>query len=336
MQPNRSSQNRPVGSSRCWSIARVASARSISIFPNDLLSAEFNQYLERKRESVNRALAQVLDDYLDGVEDWLAAPIRYACEGAGKRFRPVLFLTSYAVSGRDPNNRVERLSTALEIVHSYSLVHDDLPCMDDDDWRRGRPTCHKAYGVERATAAAAAMVPMAGWVASSEARALGFGPSECASLVIELSRAAGPVGMVGGQVLDLIAEGHSVSGQELGEIHRRKTGALIRAAARLGAQVGRLPPAQVAALTTYGERVGFAFQIADDLLDEIEIRQRGEVGPRSDLELGKATYPGVYGAERARAAARELAGAAVAALRQDGIESTELEGLAAHVVEREN
>jgi geranylgeranyl pyrophosphate synthase len=294
----------------------------------------FDEYLEETRERVNRALARVLDDYLAGVSEWLKGPIRYACEGGGKRFRPILFLAAYGVSGRSPDARVERLATALEIVHAYSLVHDDLPCMDDDDWRRGRSSCHRAFGVERATIAAAAMVPLATWVVAKEAGALALGAEERAVLVAELSEAAGPTGMVGGQVLDLIAEGRAVSGAELGDIHRRKTGALIRAAARLGGRVARLAPAALAALSDYGEHVGLAFQIADDLLDEQSALDGRE--PRSDRELGKATYPGVYGSREAQATARRLAEEAIATLRRAGVHSPALEGLAVHVVERES
>ncbi len=296
----------------------------------------FSTYLETTRERINRALAEVLDDYLDGSSAWLAAPIRYACEAGGKRFRPILFLASYQVCGRAAHWGICRLATALEIVHAYSLVHDDLPCMDDDDWRRGRPTCHRAFGAEQATIAAAAMVPLASWVAAAEARELGFTPEECGELVAELSEAAGPTGMVGGQALDLAAEGRQVAGEELNEIHRRKTGALIRAAARLGGRVGRASDATLAALSEYGAKVGFAFQIADDLLDEQGESDAGGRGPHSDRDLGKATYPGVYGTEQARAAAERLAAEAIAALRGAGIESPELEGLAIHVVERES
>jgi hypothetical protein len=166
---------------------------------------DFDTFLNEAREHVNRALNAVLDGYLKGVDDWLTEPIRYACEGGGKRFRAILFLASYEVSGRAPDERVRRLATALEIVHAYSLVHDDLPCMDDDDWRRGRPTCHRAFGTERATIAAAAMVPLASWVVAEEAQGLGLSAAESAVLVAELSEAAGPQGMVGGQVLDLIS-----------------------------------------------------------------------------------------------------------------------------------
>ncbi len=297
---------------------------------------EFHAYLERTRRRVDEALLEVLDDYLKDVPAWLAAPIRYACQGGGKRFRPILFVASYEVSGRPPNTGVERLATALEIVHSYSLVHDDLPCMDDDDWRRGRATCHRAFGSELATLAAAAMVPLAGQVVAAEGRALGFSADECGTLVAELSEAAGPSGMVGGQVLDLIAEGRSVTEEQLGDIHRRKTGALIRAAARLGGRVGRVDPPTLAALSDYGDKIGLAFQIADDLLDaevppDAESRDR-----RSDRELGKATYPGTYGMEQARAAANRLSAEAIAVLRCAGIASPSLEGLAIHVVERES
>ena len=297
---------------------------------------DISAYLDEIREQANRALAEVLDDYLDGVDEWLAGPIRYACEGGGKRFRPILFAASYQVSGRSPGNRVMRLASALEIVHAYSLVHDDLPCMDDDDWRRGRPTCHRAFGVERATIAAAAMVPLASWVVASEARGLGFEPADSAAMVAELSEAAGPVGMVGGQLLDLIAEGRAVSEEELGEIHRRKTGALIRASAVLGGQVGRAGPRTLEALVEYGERIGLAFQIADDLLDEEGSYSTIGKDPGSDRQLGKATYPGVYGVERARATARRLSEGAIQALHRAGIRSLALEGLAIHVVERES
>lgn len=296
----------------------------------------FEEYLARTRERANRALAEVLDDYLDGVDEWLAAPIRYACEGGGKRFRPIVFLASYEMSGRPPHKRAERLASALEIVHSYSLVHDDLPCMDDDDWRRGRATCHRAFGSERATLAAAAMVPLASWVIAGEASALGFESSEVAELVQELSEAAGPSGMVGGQLLDLVSEGRRVTGEELGVIHRRKTGALIRESARLGGRVGRVEPHHLEALTVYGGKVGFAFQIADDILDEAAGSDLAARDPRSDRELEKATYPGVYGTEGARAMARRLADEAIAALREAGIHSPNLEGLAVHVIERES
>ena len=296
----------------------------------------FAKYLAEMRARVNRALSEVLDDYLDGVDDYLAAPIRYACEGGGKRLRPILFLAAYQVSGRPISNRVERLAVALEIVHSYSLVHDDLPCMDDDDWRRGRPTCHRAFGAKRATLAAAAMVPLASWVLAAEAEALGFGREECATLVRDLSAAAGPSGMVGGQVLDLSSEGREVRSDQLRDIHRRKTGALIRESVRLGGRVGRIAQPQLDALTKYGDKIGFAFQIADDLLDEAVETASRRRRVRGDQKLDKATYPGVHGVEEARSKARELTAEAVTALREADIRSERLEWLALHVIEREH
>lgn len=295
------------------------------------MSSEFDAYLESTRSRVNRALTGVLDDYLRDVDEWLRAPIRYACEGGGKRFRPVLFLASYEVCAGTPGVVADRLATALEIVHSYSLVHDDLPCMDDDDWRRGRPTCHRAFGVDRAAGAAAAMVPLAGWVMAQESRSLGLTSAEAATLVAELSRAAGPVGMVGGQYLDLESEGRPVSRERLQEIHGRKTGALIQAAARLGSRAARAPGEVVSALSAYGDRLGLAFQIADDLLDEAKGRGTG----RGDRILEKATYVRVLGRERAREEARCLARAAVEGLSRAGLRTSRLESLAIHVVERD-
>ncbi len=295
----------------------------------------FSEYFESSRRRINRALGEVLDDYLAGVDEWLAAPIRYACEGGGKRFRPMLCLASYEVSGSSPTHRIVRLASALEIVHSYSLVHDDLPCMDDDDWRRGRATCHRMFGVRRAGVAAAAMVPLASWVLAREAESLDLEPRTGAALVAELSAAAGPIGMVGGQVLDLISEGHRVSEEQLTDIHRRKTGALIRASARMGGVVGRVPGPALAALTEYGDKVGLAFQIADDLLDEEGERVALGKDPRSDRELGKATYPGFYGIERSREMATRLAEEAMRALEGADVATANLRGLAVHVVERE-
>lgn len=288
-------------------------------------------YMVDARKRVNRALASVLDEYLVGTEEWLAAPIRYACDSGGKRFRPVLFLACHEVGAGSGGVRVERLATALEIVHSYSLVHDDLPCMDDDDWRRGRPTSHRAFGAERATVAAAAMVPLASWILAKEAGAVGLTAIDQATMVAELSEAAGPAGMVGGQLLDLEGEGESITLQELREIHRRKTGELIRVSARLGARAARVGADLLEVITRYGEKVGIAFQIADDLLDAAAGRFR-EGGDRA---LHKATYPVLLGPKRAYAEAVQLAEEAIDTLRQAGIESEILEQLAFHVVERE-
>ena len=207
----------------------------------------------------------------------------------------------------------------------------------------GRAACMNCgfcmwYGCEAGAKSStlAAMVPLAGWIVAGEALAVGLSVVESAELVAELSEAAGPQGMVGGQALDLIAEGQAVTGAGLVEIHRRKTGALIRAAARLGGRAGRLEPRTLQAITDYGAQVGLAFQIADDVLDEEGTTASLGKDAHSDRELGKATYPGVFGMEQARAEARRLAEEAVEALRRAGIESPSLEGLAIHVVERES
>src|SRR5688572_2671259 len=156
------------------------------------------------------------------------------------------------------------LAAAVEVVHAYSLVHDDLPCMDDDDVRRGRPTVHRVHGVRVATAAGLAMVPLAARCALDAARDLGLDDEACAEIVRTLMHASGAEGMIGGQLLDLEGERRALSLAELERVHRHKTGALITAAVRLGGLAAGAPGGALAALTRYGEAVGLAFQIADD------------------------------------------------------------------------
>src|SRR5262245_15431183 len=176
-------------------------------------------------------------------------------------------LTLFAYAGCGGTGDAAALAAAVEVVHAYSLVHDDLPCMDDDDVRRGRPTVHKAFGVPAATAAGLTMVPLAARTAFRAARALGLPGETCGEIVRELMRASGAGGMIGGQLLDLEAEGRELELRELEHIHRAKTGALIAASVRLGALAACAPSDVVAAMSRFGSSIGLAFQIADDVLD---------------------------------------------------------------------
>lgn len=292
-------------------------------------------FLAAEAERVERALAEVLDAQL---ADWpapLADPVRYAAVGGGKRFRPILCVAAFrAVSGDEPGAAVYRIACALELIHAYSLVHDDLPCMDDSELRRGRPTAHRVHGAAAAAVAGAAMIPLACRVLDSAAAELGLSAAERADALRELCIAAGAAGMVGGQWLDLEAEGRDVTLPGLERVHRAKTGALLAAAPALGGRAARAGQAVIDALASYGRSLGLAFQIADDLLDvTARAADLGKPAGRDEV-LGKATFPALLGIDAARARATAEADAAIATLRGAGIRSPELEALARFAVDR--
>src|SRR5262245_11473711 len=252
--------------------------------------------------------------------------VRYSLFAGGKRIRPILTLAAGEVAGTAPRVTMP-FACALELVHTYSLVHDDLPAMDDDDVRRGRPTSHKVFGDAFAILVGDALLTEAFGVL---ARAKNVPPARIVAAVDELSRAAGEIGMVGGQARDLAAEGSKPTLAKVRVIHAMKTGALLRASARIGAIVGGASPAMLARLTTYGEALGLSFQIADDILDALDDSQDG----RTDAALGKATYPGALGFDGARAHARRACDAAIAAIGPLGPKARVLAQIAEHVVER--
>lgn len=286
------------------------------------------------RASIDRslnALAERLDPTVDAE---VADAIRYSLLGGGKRMRGLLFLAAYRTAGG--SREASALAAAIEVVHAYSLVHDDLPCMDDDDMRRGRPTVHRVYGVRAATAAGVAMVPLAARAGFVAARSLDLAPVTCGRVVATLMRASGAGGMIGGQLLDLDGEGKPLTIEELERIHRAKTGALISAATELGGVAASASEPQVAALRDFGMSIGLAFQIADDVLDVTATTDRlGKTAGR-DLDLNKSTYPALMGVDRARARAQALVDDGCAGLRGAGLLSTELDALARFVVERES
>jgi farnesyl diphosphate synthase/geranylgeranyl diphosphate synthase type II len=240
-----------------------------------------------------------------------------------------------AILGRDGGPGIYDVACSLELIHTYSLVHDDLPCMDDDVLRRGRPTAHRVFGSARATVAAAAMIPAAFVVLDRGATALGLEPHQRAQLARLLAHAAGAGGMVGGQVMDLDAEGSQPDLARLEAIHRRKTGALFVGAAQLGGLAAAANAVTIAALGEYGGSLGLAFQVADDILDETGAASiTGKDGGR-DRALGKATFPALLGLEGAKERARAAAVQAVAALQRAGVHDEVLEALARFAVERD-
>jgi geranylgeranyl diphosphate synthase type II len=276
----------------------------------------------------------VCDRFAGPLGDIVGEAVRYSLLGGGKRLRGLLFLAAYRSGGGASD--ASPLAAAIEIVHAYSLVHDDLPCMDNDDIRRGRPTLHRAFGSRVATVAGVAMVPLAAAVALDAARSLGVVTAVRGEIVAELMRASGAGGMIGGQLLDLEGEGRSLGVEELERIHRAKTGALIRSSVRIGGMAASVHAAQLDALSGFGDSIGLAFQIADDVLDVTGTTDRlGKTAGR-DLDLRKGTYPAVLGVERAAQRADALVSEGCAALRTAGLLSAELETLARFVVERES
>jgi geranylgeranyl pyrophosphate synthase len=285
-----------------------------------------------EREAVGDALAGFCERYLLPAGGPVADAIRYSLLGEGKRMRGILFLCAYEAAGG--RGSAADLAAAIEVVHAYSLVHDDLPCMDDDDVRRGRPTVHRVFGVPAATAAGLAMVPLAARAAADAARALGLGEDAVGAIVAELMRASGAGGMIGGQLLDLEGEGTALELHELERIHRAKTGALITVAATLGGRAASAPEARLHALAQYGAAVGLAFQIADDVLDVTATTdQLGKTAGR-DLELRKSTYPALLGVEGAKARASALIEESCRALDAVGLLTPALVQIARFTIER--
>jgi geranylgeranyl pyrophosphate synthase len=287
-------------------------------------------FLASEQARIDAALAGISASVLDNVAPSLRDAVRYALSTTGKRIRPTLCVAAYSAVGGEPTPALYRLACALEVVHTYSLVHDDLPCMDDDDLRRGRPTVHRVFGARTAVLAGAALLPIAVRVLDGEARALGLSTPVRAALVVELCRAAGAEGMVGGQLLDLEGEEKEVDAAALEAIHRAKTGALLTASLRIGALAAGAPQAVLLALTRYGEALGLAFQIVDDVLDVTGSAESLGKQAGRDQALRKASYPALFGLEGARVLARARADEAKAAL--GAVASNRLRELADFVV----
>jgi geranylgeranyl diphosphate synthase, type II len=284
---------------------------------------DLKRYLAARARLVERAL----DARFPRQASRLRQAMRYSLLAGGKRIRPVLALAAGEVCGVRPR-LVLPFACALEMIHTYSLVHDDLPAMDDDALRRGKPTSHKVYGEGLAILVGDALLTEAFRVMAA---ARGVSPARTLGAVAEVAAAAGEAGMVGGQALDLAAERSRASFARVRDIHRRKTGALLRSAVRVGALVAGAEARVLRRLTAYGEHLGLAFQIADDILDAAG---GSEADGRTDRALDKATYPGVLGMAGARAAAARERDAALAAIRMLGPRAEPLRALATFVVAR--
>lgn len=284
-------------------------------------SARVEQWLEHLLPSVAETPATIHE------------AMRYSIFAGGKRLRPALVIATGEMFETDERALLPT-ACALEMIHTYSLIHDDLPAMDNDDLRRGRPTNHKVYGEAIAILAGDALLTQA---FITLAQMEGTTSENKIRVINEVAQAAGTVkALIGGQVLDIQNEGKSFDADQLDAIHRAKTGALIRCCVRVGAILGGANEAQLAACTEYAEKAGLAFQVADDVLDATATSEELGKTAGKDAATQKATYVALYGIEAARERAEQLCQEAITAIQQTGLATAQLEAMARFIVERQS
>ena len=284
-------------------------------------SARVEQWLDRLLPASNEAPATIHE------------AMRYSIFAGGKRLRPTLVIATGEAFDA-PEQALLPAACALEMIHTYSLIHDDLPAMDNDDLRRGRPTNHKVYGEAMAILAGDALLTQA---FITLANLEGVSAETKVRVIAEVAQAAGTVNaLIGGQVLDIQNEGQQITAAGLDAIHRAKTGALIRCCVRIGAIIGGASARDLEHLTEYAEKAGLAFQVADDVLDATATSEELGKTAGKDEAAQKATYVALYGIETARQRAAQLCQEAIAAVQNLGRETTQLEAIAWFIIERKN
>jgi geranylgeranyl diphosphate synthase type II len=292
---------------------------------------ELQTYLKERAVLIERALADTVSAH-DGLESRLFEAMRYSLLDGGKRLRPILTLASCEAVGGLIADAIS-FACALEMIHTYSLIHDDLPTMDNDDLRHGKPSNHKVYGDAIATLAGDALLTDA-FAAVARSPLAKKSPAVVLEVVAELSDAAGSRGMVSGQAIDLLGEGRAMNLEQLEYLHSKKTGALFLAGVVGGARLGGATRPQLDSLSKYARALGLCFQVVDDLLDvEASTEQMGK-RTNKDQAAGKNTYPALIGIEQSRALARDLESRAQAALSSFDHRAEPLRAIASFVVER--
>ena len=293
-------------------------------------SAEFEPWLRRTRKTIEKSLlASVPAARIKPVT--IHRAMRYSLLAGGKRLRPVLCCAASEACGGTVRDALPA-ACAVELVHTYSLIHDDLPCMDNDDLRRGKPTSHKVFGEGMAVLAGDALLTEAFAVLAS---AKPKRPAAPADMVSELARAAGSRGLIAGQVADLEAEGEKPSEPALYFIHAAKTGMLLRVALKLGGMCGGGSKKQIAALDRFGFALGLAFQIQDDILDATQSAKKLGKTAGKDVAAGKMTFPALFGLERSRELAAQWTDDAIASLRPFGARGEKLRAIASLILSRD-
>lgn len=289
-----------------------------------------NSFLASRTEAVNRALNRFLPSEKSRPAT-IHKAMRYSLFAGGKRMRPALLLAAAQACGGSEQDALP-LACAVECIHTYSLIHDDLPAMDNDDFRRGKPTNHKVFGEGIAVLAGDALLTQAFEVA---AQCKKFPRYPHDKIILEIARASGSRQLVGGQVADLEGENKKLSVAELRYIHERKTSALLCCSVRLGGMSANCAPAQLAALTDFGYHVGLAFQVIDDILDVTQTSEQLGKTAGKDAAVQKATYPAIVGLEKSRKIAGQLTAKAFAALKTFRGKAVALEALAEYLLKRD-
>jgi geranylgeranyl diphosphate synthase type II len=291
-------------------------------------TVDFNARLRKKAQSVNDTLKRILDE--QNIDGELKEAIIYTLGSPGKRVRSVLLLWCCELVGGQVNRNAQIASVAIEMVHTYSLIHDDLPAMDDDDMRRGMPTCHKAFNEATAILTGDALLTLAFEVLANRVDP----PAVAIRLIHQLARDAGASGMIAGQMADLKAQESTGTREMLEYIHIHKTAKLFRCAAAMGAICGGATQKQLDSLCEYGLHVGLAFQIADDILDETASSEQLGKTAGKDLKAAKCTYPVVVGLKKAREIQKRVTSEAVSALKPFGNKAETLRQFALALLQR--
>jgi geranylgeranyl diphosphate synthase type II len=287
------------------------------------------EYLDNSRKTIESELDR-LTPLAETRPSTLHQAMRHSLFAGGKRIRPILFCAAAQAVGHSEG--APEPACSLELVHTYSLIHDDLPALDDDDFRRGQPTCHKVFGEATAILAGDSLLTLAFQVLAHSERC---SSAVRVAMIAELSKASGTVdGMIGGQMEDLEAEGKTVEEERLHYIHRSKTGALINASVRMGGIFAGASPDELSNLTDYGQAIGTAFQIVDDILDVEGTSESLGKTPGKDAEQQKATFPALYGLERSKELTLEQLAAALTAIEPFGEAGKWLRGIAERIVTR--
>ena len=287
-------------------------------------------YLRERQTLIDRALGGFLPK-ASAKPPTIHKAMRYSLFAGGKRLRPILTLAAAEACGGTPEAALPA-ACAVECIHTYSLIHDDLPCMDDDDLRRGRPTSHKVFGEGIAVLAGDALLTIAFEIL---AQATPTARYKVSALISELATAAGSRWLIAGQVLDLEGEGKKITREQLKFIHQAKTAALLTTSIRLGGMSANASEAKLRGLTDFGQSLGLAFQIIDDILDVTQTTEKLGKTAGKDVAATKATYPALFGLDRSRAEAQRLTTAAHEALDPLGRDAERLREIAAHLLARE-
>ncbi len=291
---------------------------------------DLQKYLADRIQAVNNALDRLLPP-ANAKPSTIHRAMRYSLFAGGKRLRPILCLAAAETCGGTIADAMPA-ACAVECIHTYSLIHDDLPALDNDDFRRGKPTSHKVFGEAIAILAGDALLTQAFEIA---AKAKGWPRYPHKVIFAELARAAGSLQLIAGQVADLEAEGCTISPRQLRYIHERKTSALLCCAVRLGGMSANCTHAQLEALTHFGYNVGLAFQVIDDILDVTQPTEKLGKTSGKDAKANKATYPAILGLEKSRKIAEQLTNRAFAALKPFGGRAIALEALAEYLLRRD-